>query len=80
MNSLLQGGGGGGNVMMQAFAAMMSGQSPRDFLKNLAKSRPELQGMDLDNLEKTADDVCKDNNVDKEALTAEIKGKFANLK
>jgi hypothetical protein len=80
MNSLLKNMGGGGNVMMQAFAAMMSGQSPKEFLTNLAKTRPELQGMDFDNLEKTANEVCDKKGVDPEEVKADLKGKFANLK
>lgn len=80
MNSLLNGmGGGGNNIMAQAFAAMMSGQSPKQFLMNLAKSNPQLQGLDFDNLEQTANKVCADNGQDPETLKNKIMSKFTNI-
>ena len=67
----------GGNLMIQAFGAMMRGENPRTFLKNLANSNPQLQGLNLDNLEGTAKDICAKNNVNMDELTEQIKG-FAN--
>ena len=83
MNSILSSLGIDNNalgLMIQAYQAMSSGQRPQEFLMNLAKSQPELQGLDFSNLEKTANEVCAENNVDKQALTSKIKDKFANLK
>jgi hypothetical protein len=34
---------GNNNMMMQAFGAMMRGESPGDFLKNLANTNPQSQ-------------------------------------
>ena len=34
------------------------------FLQNLAKNNPALQGLDFNNLEKTAQAVCDQNGVD----------------
>ena len=65
------------NIMMKAFGAMMRGESPTDFLKNLAKTEPMLQGLDLNNLESTAKDLCKKRNVDMNALKSQIE-EFAN--
>ena len=68
---------GNSNIMMQAFGAMMRGESPRDFLKNLANNNPQLQGLDLDNLENTAKSVCEQNNVNMDDLSNKIR-EFAN--
>lgn len=64
-------------MMMSAFGAMMRGESPSTFLKNLANSNPQLQGLDLDNLEGTAKAICDKNNVNMEQLADQIRG-FAN--
>ena len=67
----------GNNMMMQAFGAMMRGESPQMFLKNLASSNPQLQGLDFDNLEGTAKTLCEKNNIDMNQLADQIRG-FAN--
>ena len=66
MNPLFSflGGGkdGGGNfvsIILRAVKAAASGQPANDFLKGLSKEYPELQGLDLDDLEATANLLCK---------------------
>ena len=67
-----------GNPMIkQAFGAMMRGESPQAFLKNLATNNPQLQGMNFDDLEGTARTLCQQNNVNMEQLADQIRG-FAN--
>lgn len=82
MNPILSILGGGNNsgyaqIMMQAVGAAMRGDSPEDFMKGLANTRPELQGLDLDNLEGTANSIAqkqgKDINALKGQMEAEIK-------
>lgn len=68
---------GNNNMMMQAMGAMMRGENPRTFLKNLANSNPQLQGLDLDNLQSTAQALCDKNNVNMNELADKIRG-FAN--
>ena len=58
---------------MKAMGAMMRGESPSDFLKNLGNSNPQLQGLDLDNLEGTARALCEKNNVNMEQLANQIR-------
>lgn len=79
MNPIMQmlGNNNGMNIMMKAFGAMMRGESPTDFLKSLAKTTPQLQGLDLDNLEGTAKDLCHQRNVDMNTLKSQIE-EFAN--
>ena len=55
----------------------MRGENPKDFLKNLAKTNPQLQGLNLDDLQGTAKALCEKNNVNMEQLAEQIKG-FAN--
>lgn len=68
---------GNNNMMMQALGAMMRGESPQAFLKNLANTNPQLQGLDLDNLESTAKALCDKNNVNMNELADKIR-EFAN--
>jgi len=77
MNPLMMLQNGSNNLMMQAFGAMMRGESPQAFLKNLANTNPQLQGLNLDDLEGTARTLCEKNNVNMEQLAEQIKG-FAN--
>ena len=75
--NLLTGNSNASNIMMQAFGAMMRGESPTDFLKNLAKTEPKLQGLNLDDLEGTAKSECEKRNVDMTNLKTQIE-EFAN--
>ena len=43
--------------MLQAVAAMIRGESAQDFMKNLAKNEPRLNGLDLNNLNSTAESL-----------------------
>lgn len=70
---------GNNKYVMQAIGAMMRGENPQAFMKNLANTNPQLQGLDLDNLEETAKSLCEKNNVNMEELAEQIKG-FANSK
>lgn len=56
---------------------MMRGESPTDFLKNLARTNPQLQGLNMDDLEGTAQALCNQKGVNMEQLAEQIKG-FAN--
>ena len=64
---------GNNNMMLQALGAMMRGESPQAFLKNLANSNPQLQGLNLDDLEGTAKALCDKNNVNMDELADKIK-------
>ena len=78
MNPLMMlGNNSNNNMIMQAFGAMMRGESPKDFLKNLAKSNPQLQGLNLDDLQGTAKALCDKNNVNMNELADKIR-EFAN--
>ena len=63
---------GGNKVMLQALNAAMKNESPEDFLRDLAKTDPRFANLDLNNLEKTAQDLCRKNGVDPEALKMQI--------
>ena len=52
------------NIMMQAVGAMLRGESPQSFLQNLAKSTPELQGLDLNNPGQAAEKLYSDRGQD----------------
>ena len=55
----------------------MRGESPKDFLKKLAGNNPQLQGLNLDDLQGTAKALCEKNNVNMEQLADKIR-EFAN--
>lgn len=50
--------------MLQAVAAMIRGESAQDFMTNLAKNEPRLKGLDLSNLNKTAEKLYNDQGKD----------------
>ena len=75
MNNML-GMLGNNKILMQAFVAMMRGENPRQFMNNLAKTTPELQEFDFNNMEQVADQVCKEQGVDKSSKVNEIKSLF----
>lgn len=83
MNPLLNLFNGGGNpannVMLQALGAAMRGESPQAFLQNLAKTNPQLQGLDLNNLENTARSLAQQQGKDINALTNEVKATVNKL-
>lgn len=64
---------GNNNMMMQAMGAMMRGESPGQFLKNLANTNPQLQGLNFDDLEGTAKTLCERNNVNMNELADKIR-------
>ena len=68
---------GNNKIVMSAVGAMMRGENPSDFMKNLANTNPALQGLDLDNLEGTAKALCDQKGIDMNQLAEQIKG-FAN--
>lgn len=64
-------------LIYSAIGAAMRGESPQSWIKNVARSNPKLQGYNLDDLEGTAAQVCKENNVDQNKLSSEVM-EFAN--
>ena len=69
MNPLLSMLGGGGNnifaqIAMQAVGAALRGESPQDFLRGLANTRPELRGIDVNDLEGSARKLAQQKGVD----------------
>lgn len=73
-NSLLSiFGGNNGNLMMQALGAMMRGESPQAFMQNLANTNPALRGIDLNDINGSAQKLCRERGIDADKLAAEIK-------
>ena len=64
--------GGVGKILLQAFGSMLRGESPVDFLQNLARTNPALQGLDLTDINGTAERLCKENGKDANKMAAEI--------
>ena len=73
---MLSGGNPQSNIMMQAVGAMMRGESPQSFLQNLAKTMPELQGLDLNNLGKTAEKLYQEKGQDINVAKSSIMDKI----
>ena len=65
--------------MMQAVGAMIRGESPQMFLQNLAKTNPQLQGLDLNNLDKTAEDLCNKNGEDYNTAKSSIRERIGQF-
>ena len=78
--SMLSGGGGGYmQIMMQAVGAAMRGESPESFMTGLAKTNPQLKGLDLSNLEGTANALAKQKGADMGQLTESVKATINKL-
>ena len=79
--SILSGGNNGGymQVMMQAVGAAMRGESPENFMSNLAKNNPKLKGLDLTDLEGTAKSLANQKGVDMGQLTESVKSSINKL-
>lgn len=67
------------NIMMQAFGAMMRGETPQSFLQNLAKNTPELQGLDLSDPNKAAEKLYSDRGQDISQAKASLKDRLNNF-
>ena len=65
--------------MMQAVGAMIRGESPQQFMQNLARTNPQLQGLDLNNLDQTAQDLCKKNGEDYSAMKTSVRDKVSQF-
>lgn len=84
MNPLLKmlGGGGGnvfGQVMLQAVGAFMRGDSPQAFLQSLA-GRPEMQGVNLNDLEGSARKIAQEKGVSFESVMEQAQGIISQYK
>ena len=64
------------SVMRAAFLAMMSGQSPQEFLKTL----PQCQGMDLSNLTETSKQLCQQKGIDYEQAKANVSSHINDMR
>ena len=64
------------SVMRAAFLAMMSGQSPQEFLKTL----PQCQGMDLSNLTETSKKLCQEKGIDYEQAKANVSSQINDMR
>lgn len=79
--SMLGGGGtgGGGNIfgqlMMQAIGSFARGDSPQTFLQSLA-GRPEMKGVNLNDLEGSARRIAQEKGVDFNAVMEQAQGIF----
>lgn len=64
------------SVIRAAFLAMMSGQSPQEFLKTL----PQCQGMDLSNLTETSKQLCQQKGIDYEQAKANVSSQINDMR
>lgn len=81
MNPLLSMLGGGGNnifaqIAMQAVGAALRGETPQDFLRGLASSRPELRGIDVNDLEGSARKLAQQKGVDFDTVKSQAMGEL----
>lgn len=65
--------------MMRAIGAMLRGESPQSFLQNLAKTEPRLQGLDLTNPEKAAENLYKANGKDIAAAKSSVQDEVSQF-
>lgn len=66
----------GQNMMMRAMSAMMSGQTPQQFLRSI----PELNNMDFNNIQNTAQQLCQQKGINYEQAKSQISNQLAGMK
>ena len=52
------------SIIMQGIGAMFRGETPQQFLQNLAKTNPQLKGLDLDHPYQTSEQLYRDKGED----------------
>lgn len=77
--SALTGKTGGNSIMMKAVFAAVRGEDPVAFMKGLAQSNPQLQGLNLDDLAGTANALAEKKGANIDQLTQQIKQQVSNL-
>lgn len=60
------------NILMQAFGAALRGESPQQFLSNLAQTHPQLKQYDFSNVQQAAQQVCQQNGVDAQSVVNQL--------
>jgi len=63
---------GGTSILLQAVGAAMRGESPQAFMKRLANQHPQLKRMNLDDLQGTASQLCKQNGLNPDDVAKQI--------
>ena len=67
-------GGGSTNILLQAVGAALRGESPQAFMKRLANQHPQLKRMNLDDLQGSAQQLCKENGMNPDDVAKDIDG------
>ena len=50
-------------ILLAAVGAALRGETPQTFMKRLANQHPQLRRLNLDDLQGTANDLCKQNGI-----------------
>lgn len=65
--------------MLQAVSAMIRGESAQSFMKNLAQTDPRLRGLDLNDLNKTAENLYSSQGKDINQAKQDIINNVSNM-
>ena len=65
---------GNTSILLQAVGAAMRGESAQDFMTRLAQERPELQRVNLADLQGSAQKLCQEKGVNANELASKIDG------
>ena len=63
---------GGTSILLQAVGAAMRGESPQAFMKRLANQHPQLKKMNLDDLQGTAQQLCRQNGLNPDDVAKQV--------
>jgi len=78
--SMLTGGGGGlTQIIMQAVGAYLRGETPQDFMRNLARTNPAFKGVDANDLEGTANRLAQQQGTTVDEVARVAKQKVGGL-
>ena len=59
-------------LVMKAVGAFMRGESPSQFMKNLAMTNPVFQGYNFDDIDAVTAQVCEEKNANMETMKADL--------
>lgn len=74
LKSLINHNNGNANFLRKIMGAMLSGQSPEDFLRSQAGNFPQLKGIDFSDLEGSARKIANDQGKDINDVIDKAKG------
>ena len=70
---------GNTNILLQAVGAALRGESPQQFMKRLANQHPQLKRMNLEDLQGSAQQLCKERGLNPDDVAKDVDNVIAPM-